>query len=183
MEKKAFLILANGFEEIEAIAVYDILKRANINIYLVSITGEKIVRSTRKMGLSADFLFEEVNFNDGDIIILPGGMPGSDNIANHDGINNIIQKYYDEGKKLAAICAAPLVFGRLNLLNNKNATCYPGIESELKGATISEDKVVVSENIITSKGPGTAVHFALKLVEELKSKEISDKIKKDMLID
>lgn len=180
---EALLHLADGFEEIEAVAVLDILRRAGIDTLTVSLNGEKIVKSTRNMKIESDILYEEADYEKADIIILPGGMPGSENIAKHKGINEKIKEYHKNGKKLAAICAAPMVFGMLGILEGEKAVCYPGVEQKLKGAEITFNRVEVSNNIITSRGAGTAVYFALKIVEIFKGKELSDKIKKAMLIE
>ncbi len=177
-----YVILAEGFEELEAIAVIDILRRGKIDVKSVSITGSYEVTGRSGIKVYADMLFDKAVIDNGDMIVLPGGMPGADNLYAHTELKSLLCEYNDKGKYLAAICAGPTVFGKLGILEGKNATCYKGLESELKGAIIKDEKVVFDKNIITSKGPGTAIDFALKLAEILKGKEISDRIKAGMLV-
>ena len=130
----------------------------------------------------ADKLFEDIDFSAGNMLVLPGGMPGASNLNEHEGLKNLIKKYYSEGKNIAAICAAPLVFGGLGILQGKKATAYPGFESYLTGAEISTNGIVKDGNIITGKGPGFAPVFALTLVEELQGKTKADEVAKGMLL-
>jgi len=174
--KRAFIFLAEGFEEIEAINTIDILRRADVELTIVSIYAHKNVKAAHNVTIEADATFAETDFANGDMLILPGGMPGSANLRACQPLNDLILKYSEQGKYLAAICAAPMVFGNLGLLQGKTATCYPGFENELKGATPSDKPVVVSGNIITGKAPGCTMEFALTLVELLKSKELADTI-------
>ncbi|RKD88222.1 DJ-1 family glyoxalase III [Mangrovibacterium diazotrophicum] len=173
--------LANGFEETEAITIIDLLRRAGLHVQTVSITGEELVTGSHEIAVKADVLFEEVDYNTIDMIILPGGLPGAKNLDVHNGLTRQIQAFHEQNKPLGAICAAPLVFGHLNILKGKKATCYPGFEKELAGANVDADAVVVDQNIITSRGVGTAIQFALKIVESLINKEKADQISKSIL--
>jgi 4-methyl-5(b-hydroxyethyl)-thiazole monophosphate biosynthesis len=173
---KAFLFLADGFEEIEAITPIDILRRAEIDIETISISNKNEVIGAHKIKLLADKLFSETNFSECDILILPGGIPGTKNLEAHQGLKSLLEKHYNQGKSIAAICAAPSILGGLGILNGKDATCYPGFEHTLIGAQLSKNNVVKSGKIITAKGAGTALEFSLKIVEELKGSSLADKI-------
>jgi len=154
---KAMVFLADGFEEIEAIAPIDIMRRAGIEVTTISVSREKEVRGAHGVLVEADRLFEEVSFSDADLLFLPGGMPGTKNLNAHDGLKQLLLKHANEGKKLAAICAAPSILGELGLLKGKEAVCFPGFEETLKGAIVSDKKVVQSGNIITGKAAGAAI--------------------------
>ena len=180
--KKAFVFLAEGFEEIEAISVIDVLRRGEVDTHAVSITGEYMVKGSHEIGVEANSLFEDTEFFDVDILILPGGGPGSKNLNKHDGLKALISDFHRKGKWIAAICAAPLVFGRMGLLQGKRATCYPGMESTLTGAVIQPDPVVVDGNIITGKGPGFAAAFGLRIVQELQGRAKADEVATDLLL-
>ena len=174
--------LAEGFEEIEALTIVDLLRRVDIKVKTVSVTGEKIVKGAHGIGVEADCLFEEVDYDQCQMIVLPGGLPGTYGLRDHKGLNEKILQFNDEGKALAAICAAPMVLGGLGLLKGKKATMYTGMEEYLNGAVAMEDKVVTDGNIITSKGPGTAMLFALEIVRFIKGETIMDNLRKDLLL-
>jgi len=173
---QTFVFLADGFEEIEAIAAIDILRRANIEVTTISISTSKEVQGAHGIIVIADCLFTDADFTQNDLLYLPGGMPGTKNLDAHDRLKNLLIKQVEQGEKIAAICAAPSILGKMGLLEGKEAICYPGFENQLFGATLSEAKVVKSGTIITAKGAGVAIEFALKLVEELKGKAIAEKI-------
>ena len=179
---KVCIHLANGFEEIEALAVVDILRRAEINTEVVSVTGNKEVTGAHNITVIADSLFEEVNYDEVKMIVLPGGMPGSRNLDQHQGLRDQIKSFHAAQKPLGAICAAPLVLGSTGVLKGKEATCYPGFEEELSGAKVSDRPIVRDGNIITGKGAGYAMHFALEIVKILKDKTTAEKIRKGMFI-
>ena len=181
--KKVLIHFATGFEEIEAITPVDVLRRAGCEVITVSVTGKKEVTSARKVPILADRLFEEIDYEQADIIVLPGGQPGSDNLNRHEGLKKQIKTFHEKGKILAAICAAPLVLGSTGILKGRKATCYPGVESQLEGATITGNAVEVDGNVITAKGPGVALKFSLTLVEKLVGKVKADEIKKDMIFE
>jgi 4-methyl-5(b-hydroxyethyl)-thiazole monophosphate biosynthesis len=181
---KLYLFLAEGFEEIEAVAVIDVLRRAELNVITVSITDDKLVKGAHNIVIVADVLFDEVaDFKDGKGLILPGGMPGTSNLDAHQPLVKLVSEYYRTGKFIAAICAAPLILGKLRLLRNTEATCYPGFEEYLEDAIFSKQKVVKSGKIITGKGPGCAIEFALKIVETLCGEELAESLKKAMIAD
>jgi len=180
---KVCLHLADGFEEIEAISVVDILRRADIDVQIVSIMGKKEVVGAHQVGVMADVLFENVNYADVDMIILPGGGQGTQNMADHAGLTAQITKQGVDKKWIAAICAAPTILGTLGLLEGKSATCYPGCEAQLTGAKVSTSpSVIVDGKIITSRGPGTSFVFGLKIVEVLKGLELANSLKEQMVI-
>lgn len=168
--------LAEGFEEIEAISIIDVLRRAEFDVEVVSMNKSKEVNGAHEITVKADILFEDLDYDNIDMIVLPGGMPGAANLKAHIGLREQILNFNDTKKPLAAICAAPMVFGNLGLLKEKKATCYPGFEEELHGAIITGEAVEEAENIITGKGAGVAINFALKIVEKFKGKEVADEL-------
>lgn len=180
--KQAFVFLAEGFEETEAVATVDVLRRGEIEVLIVSVSGELLVKGAHGIPVKADKLFEEVDFNEGNVIVLPGGMPGASNLNAHEGLKKEILQYYEDNKYLAAICAAPLVFGGLGLLKGKEATCYPGFESTLTDAIICDDPIVQDGRIITGKGPGFAINFGLKLVAVLQGQVKADEVASGLLV-
>lgn len=179
---KAFVFLADGFEEIEAVATIDVLRRGEIDLTTVSISDKREVTGAHNISVLADVLFAETDMSNGDLLVLPGGMPGASNLNEHEGLKKLLLDYNSKGKRLAAICAAPLVFGGLGLLEGRKATCYPSFEPTLKGATHLEKAVVVDGNITTGRGPGFAVDFALSLVEQLQGKSKAEEVAAGMLL-
>lgn len=174
------IFFATGFEEVEALTVVDLLRRSKIETRMISVTGELKVTGAHGITVEMDGLIEEIS-GDVDMIILPGGMPGTLNLKANDLLSLMITNQNKQNKYLAAICAAPMVFGGLGLLEGKNATSYPGFEKDLIGANVSDDKVVVDGNIITSRGVGTAIDFSLKIIELLQDKESANTIKEAIL--
>ena len=178
--KKAYLFFATGFEEVEALTVVDILRRGGVDCKTVSVTGDYDVTSSHAVTVRADLLFDEQDLNDGDMLILPGGIPGTPNLKAHAGLDQLIDRYHADGKYLAAVCAAPTVYGEKGLLQGKKATCYPGMEDGLVGADKQTDKVVCDGQFITSRGMGTCVDFGLtllsKLTDENTARTIGEKI-------
>lgn len=170
-----YVFLADGFEEVEGLTVVDILRRAGAEVRTVSIMGRKNVVSSHQIEIMADLLFEELS-EDAEMLVLPGGIPGTPNLKAHTGLDTLIRKSAEQGIYLAAICAAPTVFGAKGLLKDRRATCYPGMEDELLGAEVSYDSVVVDGTFITSRGLGTAIDFGLKLAEILKGKSVADSV-------
>lgn len=183
VKMKVLLHLADGFEEIEAISVIDILRRADINLQTVSVTEKKEVLGAHDIIVMADELFENADYTNAAMLILPGGSQGTEAMRQHTGLEKEILKAADEDKWIAAICAAPTILGKLGLLSRKSATCYPGLESDLKGADTSlQDSVIIDGKIITSRGPGTSFNFAFALVEVLKGKQAAKALKQKMII-
>ena len=179
--KKVYVFLAEGFEEMEAVTPVDLLRRVNVDAKFVSITGSKAVTGAHGITYMADLLFEEIE-DDADMLVLPGGMPGTTNLMAHEGLAEFLVKQYDSHKWVAAICAAPMVLGALGIVMGRFATIYPGMEEYLVGADISTEEVVVSGNVITSRAPGTAIPFALKLVEVLVSESYAEHLKKEIVL-
>ncbi|RUA09933.1 MAG: DJ-1 family protein [Fusobacteria bacterium] len=181
--KKVALYLATGFEEIEALATVDILRRGDIEVDVVSIEETLEVVGSHKIKVFADKLIKDINLEDYQMIVLPGGMPGTLNLNDSEILKTQILEFYKNKKYIGAICAAPMILGKMKLLVGKEATCYPGVEDNLEGAIYRSDlDVIVAENIITSRGAGTAMKFGLKLVELLEGKEVSDKLTKSLLV-
>lgn len=164
---KVSVFFGTGFEEIEALSVVDILRRAGIETDMVSITGQETVTSSHGVTVSMDKNLEEVDFSSLDMIVLPGGMPGTKNLEACDLLMEQVDSFFEKGKWIAAICAAPTIFGHRGILKGKKACCFPGMQNQLEGAEVSYEKVVVDGNVITSRGMGTALEFALKLLEVL----------------
>ena len=162
-----YVFLATGFEDIEAIGVIDICRRAALPVTTVSITGESTVVSAHGVGIVADELFDDLDFSDAAMLFLPGGMPGATNLEAHAGLREVILRHYEAGKPLGAICAAPLVLGGLGLLKGKRATCYPGFEETLTGAEYTAELVTVDGNIVTGEGPAAAFPYAYTLLAML----------------
>ncbi len=181
MDKKVFVHLAEGFEEIEAMATIDILIRGELDVEIVSVTGEKIVKSVRGIGVQCDKLFEEVDYSEGGMIVLPGGIPGVDNLGAHAGLVEQLKAYKEQGKWIAAICAAPIILHDNGLIDGKTLTCFPGVGDDFKEANVVKDIVAVDGKLITSQGPGTAIEFGLKILELLKGKEMSDYVRGRLL--
>jgi 4-methyl-5(b-hydroxyethyl)-thiazole monophosphate biosynthesis len=175
---KLFVPLADGFEDIEALSIIDILRRADVAVDTVGVPGNMI---TSKSGvrLMVDRKLGEIKAEDYSGVILPGGGNGVENLSRSASLMDIITKLNDKGKMVAAICAAPSILAKIGILEERRATIYPGLERELPKPR--EDKVVVDGNIITSQGPGTAIDFSLKLVETLKGQSKAEQIRKSLL--
>ena len=172
-----YLFLAEGFEEIEALCPIDMLRRAGIDIKSVSITDGKSVKGAHGITVLADITYADFDPADADMLILPGGMPGTKNLLAHKPLVAALKIFGGCGGNISAICAAPMVLGRAGLLEGKTATCYPGFENDLIGATVSSEKVVVSDNIITAQGMGAAVDFSCAIIDKLLGKGIAAPIK------
>lgn len=177
----ALLFLIDGFEEIEALTTVDILRRADIDVRTVSLTGKQQVTGGHNIPVIADVLFDAVDIAAADMLIIPGGTV---QYNEHTGLKAALPPFVAAGKKVAAICAAPMVLGNLGLLAGKKATCYPGFEQYLQDAQLqSGAAVVVDGNIITGRGPGLAIDFALQIVETLTNVAKRDAIAAQLLLD
>ena len=174
MNKTAIMFIADGFEEVEGLTVVDLLRRGGIKTDMASIMGRKEIKGSHDINLVTDILAENADMSSYEMVILPGGMPGTKYLGESKLVTDTVKKFAAEGKYIAAICAAPTVFGSLGLLNGKRACCYGGMEDGLTSALVSYDDVTVDGNIITSRGVGTAVDFGLKLVEVFDGKEFAD---------
>lgn len=175
-QKKVVVMLADGFEEVEAITQVDLLRRADIPVNTVSIMGRNNVTGSHGIPVEADCLFEEVDFNEVRMIVLPGGMPGTANLGNCVPLTDMIKQFAADDRPLGAICAAPMVFASCGILEGKKATIYEGMEEHLKGAVHISGNVVQDGNILTSKGPGTAMDFGLALIRFLEGDAKSEEI-------
>lgn len=178
---KVYIFLADGFEEVEGLTVVDLLRRAGIQIETVSIKDSKKVVSSHEITLYTDAVFEEVDFSDADMLVLPGGMPGTLNLGNYQPLVELLKNFYENGKKLAAICAAPSVFGGLGFLEGRKATSYPSFMDKLFGAVLTEEPVAIDGNITTSRGVGTAIAFALSLITQLEGKKKAEEIARSIV--
>lgn len=174
--EKVFVFLADGFETVEALAIVDILRRAKIDVYTVSINDQLEVISSQNIKVTADKTIDEIDFEQGAMLFLPGGLPGTTNLAECKELERQIIEYNMQGKKIAAICAAPSILGNLGLLKGKKAACYPGWEDKLKGADVG-GRVVIDGNIATGIGMGAAVEMGLELVGILAGGELKEQIK------
>ena len=163
-DKKVGMMVANGYEEVEMLTVVDLLRRAGMTCDIISVTGEKELTSSHRVTVAADLLYEDADFDSYDALVIPGGMPGTTNLGKHEGVCEQLKKAYAGGKLIAAICAAPTVFGKLGLLEGKKAICYPGMEDQLTGADVTYESAVRDGNIITSRGMGTAIDFGLEIL-------------------
>ncbi|HIT89843.1 MAG TPA: DJ-1/PfpI family protein [Candidatus Merdenecus merdavium] len=179
--KKVYVFLADGFEEIEGLAVVDLLRRADIEVRTVSISNDDFVTGSHNIVVKCDTLFQEESFEDAQMLVLPGGMPGTKSLQEHEGLGKLLLKFHEDKKWLVAICAAPSVLGHYGILQGERAVCFPGFEDKLHGATIGERKVEVSHHIITSKGMGTAIDFGLMIIAKLRSEEVSRQVKDSIL--
>lgn len=176
-----YVMLANGFEEIEALSFTDILRRAGIDAKLVSVYNDKVVKGSHGITVIADLSADEINCSDMTAVVLPGGLPGTYNLRDSDAVKNILKFATENNKLIGAICAAPYVFDFYGYLNGKNATVNPGFESEMKNATLINERVVIDGNVITSQGPGTAHEFAAAFISVLKDEESSKQLIGEML--
>ncbi len=179
--KSICIFLAEGFEESEALLPLDILRRGGMDVKTVSVTGDKVVTSSHHVPVVADVLFEEIKEDDVEMIVLPGGLPGSTNLDAHVGLDKLIKSFAAQSKSLAAICAAPLVYGKRGLLKGKKATCYPGFDKFLEGAEYTGNLVEVADNFILGKGPVAAAPFGFAILEKYAGVEKVNEIKKGML--
>ncbi len=175
-----YMFFAHGFEEVEAIATLDVIRRAGIDIQSVGIGSDSITGS-HGITVKCDLTEADILLNSSlEGIILPGGMPGTNNLNADSSVHSAIDYCSENGKLLCAICAAPLILGQKGLLNGKKATCFPGFEDELKGAEISDDYVCVCEKIITAKGMGSAVNFGIAIVAYFKGESYACELKQTL---
>lgn len=174
---KVSIFAAEGMEEVECLAVADMLKRGGVEVETVSITQSRMVTSSHNVTICTDMIFEEADFSDSDLLFLPGGVPGTPNLAAHEGVCTLLKEFAASGKRLAAICAAPSVLGDLGLLKGRTATCYPGWESHLTGAVYTRQGVVTDGSITTARGVGFAIDLGLELIRLLEGEEKAAAVK------
>lgn len=178
---KVLILLASGFELVEATIPYDVLKRAGMEVSFVSIEGDVSVESASENRIEADQLFEHADFNNADLIITPGGMPGSERLRDHDGVIEVLRKRAEEKKWIASICASPIALDKAGVLENRRFTCYPGFEERIHNGAHQTDRVIKDDFLITAKGPGVAFEFAFAIVEEFLGEEKVNDLKEEML--
>lgn len=174
-----YLFLANGFEITEAMTPLDVMRRAGLEVKTVGVTGDT-VQSSNGVTVKADISLSEYSYDSPEGVILPGGMPGTLNLKKCDVVIDSVRRCFDEGKLVAAICAAPSIFGTMGILSGKNATCFPGFEKELAGAVCTGAHVETDGNVITARGAGCALRFGHAIVSYADSKKTADKILSDM---
>lgn len=174
--KKIGIFMADGCEEIEGLTVVDIVRRAGFEILTISIMGKPEVTGSHNITFQTDAVSSEVNYDELDGIVLPGGMPGTLKLGEDETVNQVIKKFASEDKLVAAICAAPSVLGAAGILNGRKATAHPGFEEKLTGAEVVYENVAVDGNVITSRGMGTAIDFALAIAEYFTDEETVAKV-------
>ncbi len=179
--KTVCIFLAEGFEESEALLPLDIMRRGGLDVKTVSVTGDKAVKGAHAVPVVADMLFEDLKEEDVEMIVLPGGLPGATNLDAHAGLDKLIGSFASAQKPLAAICAAPMVYGRRGLLKGKKATCYPGFDKYLEGAEYTGNMVEVCDNFILGKGPAAAAEFGFALLGKLAGEAKVQEVKSGML--
>lgn len=179
--KKVGVFFGTGYEEIEALTVVDLLRRVNIETLCISIDNQKQVMGSHNINVDMDAGIDEVDFESLDMIVCPGGMPGTKNLEACDKLTEQIKSFYEKGKFIGAICAAPMIFGHMGLLESRKACIFPGMEENLIGAEVVYDEVAQSEHVITSRGMGTAIAFGLKIIENLLDKETADNLGKKIV--
>ncbi|GJN64771.1 MAG TPA: DJ-1/PfpI family protein [Candidatus Faecalibacterium intestinipullorum] len=173
---KAVVFFADGTEECEALLVVDLLRRAKVEVVVASASGKKELISSHGVALTADALAEEVDYTGVDLVVLPGGIPGTPNLAACSAVTDTVKSFCKAGKKVAAICAAPSILGALGLLDGRKATAHASFQDKLGGAEVLDVEVVVDGNITTSYGLGGAIPFGLELVRQLAGAEEADRI-------
>lgn len=174
-----YVFLANGFEEIEALTPIDVLRRAQIEVESIGITGKKVI-GAHNICVEADKDIDSFKENELEAIILPGGLKGTQNLDSSEFVKATVSNAFNAGKLVCAICAAPMILGKMGILQNKKATCYPGFEEYFINAEYTKADVIKDGNVITSNGMGSALEFAFEIVASLKGREIAEKIKKEI---
>ena len=179
---KVYVFLADGFEDVEALIPVDVLRRGGVEVTTVSVVEESLlVESAHGVQLFADEMFGDCDFSDADLLLLPGGMPGATNLYEHEGLCDALKAHAAKGRRLAAICAAPgVVLGQLGLLRGRRATCYPGFERMMDGATYTADLFTTDGTITTGEGPAAAFPFAYELLALLKDRQTSGQVAEGM---
>lgn len=174
--------LAEGFEELEAITIIDLMRRAGFNVITAGMDDQPVIAS-RKTVITPDTSIDQVLHQRFDLIVLPGGLPGADNLRDNANVQHLIKQQYQQDKKIAAICAAPKALAAAGILDGKKITCYPGSldQTESAGINISANAIEIDGNIVTSRGPGTAMDFALTLIEQLDSRQSRDRIEAQLV--
>lgn len=182
--KPSYLFLAPGFEEIEALATVDILRRADIDVVTIAVTdsGQLLVEGSRGVTVKADKNIVDADFEDAEWLICPGGMPGATNLINSEAVSTALKNHHKKGGRIAAICASPaVVLEPLGIIAGRDVTCYPGMECIIKSATTHDTPVVVLDNLITGNGPASTMRFALAIVSATKGESVAQQVGGGML--
>ncbi len=170
------VFFAQGYEEVEALTVVDILRRGGLPTKMVSVTEDREVTGSHQITVKMDCLLRELDFDKVEMIVLPGGMPGTKNLEACDALMKQVDAFAKAGRPVSAICAAPTILGHRGILKGKRACCYPGLEAELTGAETGKEPCIVSDNITTSRGAGTAIPFALAMIERYQGRAAADEM-------
>lgn len=178
---KVYVFFADGLEEVEALTPTDLLRRAGDDVTTVSIMGEKQITGGHDIKIKADICFEDVDCSDADLLILPGGGVGTENLEAHEALRALLIEHFNAGKHVAAICAAPRYFGALGFLSGKKAVVYPGLEDRLTGADVQQVPAVTDGNVTTGHGPGAATDFAFELIRVLHGEDEVRRIKEEFV--
>ncbi|HBG87640.1 MAG: DJ-1/PfpI family protein [Bacteroidales bacterium] len=181
--EKIYILLASGFEEVEAITPADVLRRAGYEVFLVSTTGAPNVKGVHNIEVKCDIFMNDVIVDGATMLLLPGGIPGATNLMANERVKKLITQFHDSGKWIAAICAAPMILGEMHLLKGKKATCYPGFEKHLHGAIVVDRPAISDGKIITGRGIGAAMAFSLEIVKNLSGEASMLEMKKKMVVD
>jgi 4-methyl-5(b-hydroxyethyl)-thiazole monophosphate biosynthesis len=180
--KKAIVLLAEGFEDIEALTPVDILRRGKLSCTICSVDDKNEKTSSRGTTVKTDEILKNINIDEYDAVILPGGLPGATNLRDNDNVIKLVSAFNKNGKLVAAICAAPIVLDKAGIIKNKNVTSNPNFKDELKEVNYKEDFVVQDGNIITSRGAATSIYFAFKILENLSDEETVERVKRSTLM-
>ena len=178
---KICVFLADGFEDIEGLTVVDVLRRAGVEVTMMSVTGSLSIRGAHGIEIQADSLFEAEKAKESDMLVLPGGMPGTLTLKEHEGLNELLRMFDREKRNIAAICAAPGILGGLGMLEGKKACAYPSFEDKLDGADIQQIPVVTDGHITTGRGMGAAIPFALRLTAILCGEDKAEEVRKSIV--
>lgn len=176
-----YVFLAPGFEEIEALTIVDVLRRAGMLVTTVSMDGDKIALGSHNIPVIADLVFDDADFSDAELMFLPGGLPGATNLDAHEGLREVLSAHAAKGGLIAAVCAAPLVLGHLGLTNGKTCTCYPGFETELGSANYTGSIVEVDGKLITGRGPAACLELAYTILEVMGKKDAAAQLREGMI--
>lgn len=177
------LFLAEGFEEVEALTVVDVLRRANVKCDTCSISDSNCVTGSHGIQVKSDTTIRKADTKEYGAVVLPGGMPGAENLKDNSKVIHIVSDFYRRGKIVAAICAAPIVLEKAQVIKGNRVTSYPDVKDDLKDCNYEEELFVEDKNLITSRGPATAIYFALKLVERIVDKEKAEGLKNGMMLE
>ena len=180
---KVYAMIADGTEEVECLAVVDLLRRSKIDTVLVAAKEDREVVTSHGIRIQADAAVGEVDFSDADVIFLPGGMPGTNTLKAHEGLKNAICKANKQGRRIAAICAAPSILGEMGLLKGRTATCYPGFEDKLEGVSYTRQGVITDGNITTARGLGYALDLGIELIRLLMGPQHAQMVKESIQYD